>query len=336
MRIAEERHLRVKHGVFQLHAPARVFDFLALDVGVSGDGFPTPGVADREVGALIVTEAVGRSRRLAFVGVTVLLGLACLEGDVVVLIRRKRQLGRTTVGVLFVEAVGKVVFVTIRRLPIELQANQVLDQRPGDEGAGAVVVAGVGAVLEGRFAAHAAIPVGGHFAGDDVDHPAHGVGAVQRRHWPTDHLDAFDRLKRRHPALLDPGTVTVRTGRPRVLALAVDQHQRVLGGHATDADIAGTGATGHHYTRNILQGIGHITVGLVLDLLAGNHRNRRRGILDLLGETRGGNHHVVQLHGLLAFGTGLGGVQRAEGNGEAGSSKKRGHVELSLRNVKVW
>ncbi|MNP42492.1 hypothetical protein D3C76_1362630 [compost metagenome] len=41
VRLAEVRHLCVEHSVFQLHAPGRVFDLLALQVAVRGDAFPT-------------------------------------------------------------------------------------------------------------------------------------------------------------------------------------------------------------------------------------------------------------------------------------------------------
>ena len=43
-------------------------------------------------------------------------------------------------------------------------------------------------------------PFLGHLAGDDVDHAAHGVRAIQGRHRPTNHLDAFDGGHRRHEA----------------------------------------------------------------------------------------------------------------------------------------
>ncbi|MNM59032.1 hypothetical protein D3C81_702760 [compost metagenome] len=334
VRIAEERHLRIEHGVFQFHAPAGVLDLLALQVAFAGEAVPAPGMGDGEIGAVVVVATVGSARRTAFVRVALLLGLARFQGDVVVFIRGERQLGRGAVGALLVEAVDDMVFVAARTLAVQLQADQVVDQRPGDEGIGAVVVARVGAVLEGRFGADAAVPLRGNLAGDDVDHPAHGVGAVQRRHRPAHHFDTFDSFQRWHPALLDTGAVTVRASGTRVLAFAVDQHQRVLGGHAANADVAGAGATGDHHARHIAQGIGDVTVGFVLDLLAGNDRNRRRRILDLLGETRRGHHHVVQLQ-RLGLGSGVRGVQRAEGEREAGFAESRGHEDLSLRNVKV-
>ncbi|MNO53188.1 hypothetical protein D3C76_436260 [compost metagenome] len=91
-----------------------------------------------------------------------------------------------------------------------------------------------------RVQADAALELIGRALGDDVDHPAHGAGAVTRRRRPAQDLDALDRFGR-HPVGFATGvTVAVPavahgvTGAGR---LAVDEDQGVFRPHAAQVDL---------------------------------------------------------------------------------------------------
>src|SRR5690606_3607418 len=112
-----------------------------------------------------------------------------------------------------------------------------------DQGAGQVEVGGgvvaVGIVgLEGAAEGDRAGPGVQALAGDDVDHAAHGVGAVQGRHRTADDLDPLDRVQRRDVVELVAAEGVRVDVAVVVLAASVDQDQGVVGAHAAHGDRA--------------------------------------------------------------------------------------------------
>ena len=77
------------------------------------------------------------------------------------------------------------------------------------------------------------------------------------------HLDALDGRQRRRPAALHARGIGVGAGLAGVLALAVDQDQRVLGAHAAQADVLAIGAAGDHHAGHFHQRVGHVAVELL-------------------------------------------------------------------------
>src|SRR5690606_24983613 len=100
---------------------------------------------------------------------------------------------------------------------------QAFGQRTGCPCGQAVAIAGV-AVAHFAAQGHAAVPFGLCLTGDDVDHPADGLRAVQRGHRPAYRLDALDLLDA-DPAVLVVGVADGVVGGGN--APTVDQHQGV-------------------------------------------------------------------------------------------------------------
>src|SRR5690606_38076258 len=83
-----------------------------------------------------------------------------------------------------------------------------------------------------------AAPGLGDLLRDDVDHAAHGVGAIQRGGRAADDFDALDGVHRRHVAELVAAEVVGVDVAVVVLALAVDQDERVVRAHAAHGNAA--------------------------------------------------------------------------------------------------
>ena len=150
-----------------------------------------------------------------------------------------------------------------------------------------VGVARLAVLLQQRLHTHGAAPFLGYLAGNDVDHPAHGVGAVEGGHRAADHLDALDRG---HGGNEAGGGVTEAVGRDvarNVLATAVDKNQRVVAGHAADADVqvAGlAGGTAYVYALYVPQCVGQVGKGFLFQFLARDDGDRSGRGLDVLLE----------------------------------------------------
>ncbi|MPM31876.1 hypothetical protein SDC9_78433 [bioreactor metagenome] len=166
---------------------------------------------------------------------------------------------------------------------------------------------------------HRATPCLGDLAGDDVDHAAHGVRAVERGHRATDHLDAFDGGDGRNQAGERAAKTVGRDVAAGVLATAVDEQQRVIAGHAADADVQAAGlarGAAHVNAFHVLERFGQVAVLLGLQFFARDDRNGGGRLGKFLLEAGGRDHHFGQSAGDLGMR-----LQAKRGNG---SGYKRG------------
>ncbi|KAG0941779.1 hypothetical protein G6F31_014969 [Rhizopus arrhizus] len=220
------------------------------------------------------------------------------------------------IGIAVAAAIGPVG-ITAHAVGADAQA-EALAERAGERSADLLGVAAL-VVARSRVAVGGtAVPVITDAFGDDVDHAAHGVGAIQRRHRPAHHFDALD-LVRRNPVQVLASEVGAVVGRGRAAhALAVHQHQRVVGRHAAQLDLgllAGGAEAAGHAGHPAEQG-GQVVYRLALDVLAADHADAGRGILDPLLVAGGGDHHGVQILG--------GRIGGGPGGGHAGQGKQAG------------
>lgn len=123
--------------------------------------------------------------------------------------------------------------------------------------------------------------------GDDVDHPVHRVGAVDRAARAADHLDAVDVLEERVLHL------PVRAGEERrVDRAAVDQHEdraREPAREAADADRPLVRVDARHlHARGEAERVRDRGDARAADVLARDHVDRRRHLRPLLGFPRDG------------------------------------------------
>src|SRR5690606_23691444 len=106
---------------------------------------------------------------------------------------------------------------------------------------------------------------------------AHGVGTVQSGSRATDDLDTLNGFERRQEVDRSAGLTTVQTeGVVTLQGTAVDQEQGVVGSHAANADRLFDTTTGNLYARHMLQGVGEVGVGFLLQLVGGDDGNRSR------------------------------------------------------------
>ena len=158
--------------------------------------------------------------------------------------------------------------------------------------------------LQGVPGAVAHVETGSHAllalpAGDDVDHPAHGVRAVEHRRWAAHHLDPLGEHR-----LVGVGDRMAE--QPHVLRMPVDQHEHL--GRRPSADAAQADASGravrdavaHHAAsrdeqpRNLLREQRKYRRLLPADdLVAPHDRHRHRQVADVRGVARPRHHHRV-------------------------------------------
>ena len=255
------------------------------------------------VGIGAAAPAAGGRRAVADQGTAVLLGLPRLQGEILVVGGGERQAGVEVLQVFLFEAVHETVFLAAAGAAVNLQAQCVRQQRPAEAEVALLDVAGTGIVLNDGVQLHRAAPLLGDLAGDHVDHAADGVRAVQGGHGAAHHFDPLDGLQRRQPVLLETGTA-VGAGFAGGHRLAVDQDQGVLGGHAADHDVVAAiagAAAGDDHPGNIPQRVGGVLIVALLDLLARDHADRGRRVLQLLRVPRRGDRHLPQFVAVTAF-----------------------------------
>src|SRR5205085_2165976 len=112
-------------------------------------------------------------------------------------------------------------------------------------------------------------------ARDDVDDAANRVRAVERRLWTADDLDTLDELRREIGEIDLPERGTLH-------AHAIDEHLHLTGIGAADRDrgrLAEAARTSDVDARHAAQRLvdGRVTPGV--DVVTGNHRDRRAGLL---------------------------------------------------------
>ena len=224
------------------------------------------------------------------------LGCGVAEAEAILLVGRQVELGATLFAGTLRHAGGGIATTDVIALvgadigAGELRTEQALNDRTGQIETSLLRVAADivhGAGVLGRDAAGPFVTAA---TGDDIDHPAHGFRAIERGHRPADHLDPLDHRDRRQADLLAAiGTVGVdhAAGGNRP---AIDQIQRIGVIHAANADVLHIAAAGDEHTGDVTHGIGHIGVGLLLQLLAGNDRDAGRRIGDVLLVACGGHH----------------------------------------------
>ena len=180
----------------------------------------------------------------------------------------------------------------------ESQPQTALHQWAGHREVGGDVVAEVAIFLHAAAETDAAAPAGADLAGDDVDHPTKGVGAIQRGGGSADDLDALDFVQRRDVVELVAAEVIGVDVAVVVLAFAVNQHQGVVGAHAADADAALSRLVGGFadvHPFQVADGIDQRQVGALLKVGAGDDRDAGRCMGQLLLEARCGDHDGVEL-----------------------------------------
>src|SRR5690606_11773703 len=110
------------------------------------------------------------------------------------------QLGTDFKGLTLAITVVDIVFFAIGLLSIDLQAQYAILDRATQHEIALENIARAAVRLQGAIQANGAAPFLGHFAGNDVDHTAHGVGAIQRGHGAAYDLDTLNFGQGRGPA----------------------------------------------------------------------------------------------------------------------------------------
>ena len=187
-----------------------------------------------------------------------------------------------------VEAVGLVVVAIADPRKAAggdvLAAHQHAEIALGEAARQAFDMGAVAAALDGRGEPRFAM----RLAGDDVDHAAHGVGAVDRALRPAQDLDALDIVER------DGREIEFAAdGRRIVDAHAVDEHQRMAGVAAPQAHgggSAGAARLGHGHPRHRPQHLGDRGRRRLLDLIARDDRDGTARLTDRDRQVIGRDH----------------------------------------------
>ena len=245
---------------------------------------------------------------LAFVVVVCLPSTLDIQREVMVLMRGQSQAGADVLvatidgrGAALADinaiAVTQIRLLAIKQATADLQAEQAVDQRTTGVDTGVAGVAEVAILLVGVILCHRAGPLLADLAGDDVDYPAHGVGAVERRHRATDHFDALDGRQRRHEAGGGFVEAVWRDIACGVLSTAVDEDQGVLAGHAANADVEPAGLAGALAdvdAFHVAQCLRQVVVALLLQVFTADDADAGRCFGDLLFEAGGADDRVVE------------------------------------------
>src|SRR5690606_36613269 len=139
---------------------------------------------------------------------------------------------------------GDIPCIALIKAAAQSYAGTILDPPGAAAAVGASALAVVAVFLENVVHGSGGTPLVPHFLGDEIEHTAHGFGAVQGSHGPAAHLDAFNARHRRHEA---GGGLAEAVGRDvarRILTASIDQDQGVLTGHAAQADVQTAGFAG--------------------------------------------------------------------------------------------
>src|SRR5690606_942723 len=256
---------------------------------------------------LVTIQAI-KGAELAFIIVVNLPATLHIQAEIVVFMGGERQAcayvavaplnrGWAALADFDAAAVAQVRFFAIEQAAAYLQTQQTVDQRATGVEAGVAGIAEVPVFLIGVVLGDRTTPLAGNFLGDDIDHTAHGIGAVQGRHRSANHFDALDGRERRHKA---GGGLTKAVGgyvTRSILPATVDQNERVLAVHAANADIQAAGLAGTLAdidTFYITQGLSQVVVALLLQIFLTDHTDARRCLRDLLLEARGTDDGVAQ------------------------------------------
>ncbi|MNT18699.1 hypothetical protein D3C72_1539160 [compost metagenome] len=159
-------------------------------------------------------------------------------------------------------------------------------------------VSEAGVFLKRGVGAEGAAPDVADLAGDDVDHAAHGVRAIEGRDRAAHDLDALDGRHRRDEAGGGLAETVRRDRAGGVLATAVNQDQGVVRRHAADGDVQAACLARRGADIDALdvgQGLGQALVTLAFQLLARQDADRGRGLGDALLEARGGDDDIGDL-----------------------------------------
>src|SRR5690606_34815496 len=126
-----------------------------------------------------------------------------IQGKIMVFMRSEGEAGANRVVTAFNRrcttfADGAVVIETQIRGAAVIQTgtygqpHHPLNHRATGIQTGLAGIAIITVFLEGMIQADRTSPLAGDLLGNDVDHTAHRIGAVESGHWATDHLDTLN------------------------------------------------------------------------------------------------------------------------------------------------
>ncbi|MCY1409228.1 hypothetical protein D9M71_245690 [compost metagenome] len=263
---------------------------------------PLPRVAEGFLAAVDVVLVAELRGAPQIVAPAFLVAAQQVEGQVVPfrqLVAQRQAAGLPRLALDFREA---VVFLQRRGAPAQvLRAQfqaQAAAQRAARHRRQHMTIARAGIAAQRTIA----VPLRRGLAGDDVDHAAHGLGAIECRHGAADQLDALH-LVHRHPAVLviRMADHVVGGGNPP----AIDQHQGVAILHAADGDVLPPAdlAPGQGDARQAAQGFQQVGRTLGLDFLGADHGHRRWRIGHGMFGLAGGDGGRIELEGIGRAGT---------------------------------
>ncbi|MNN01642.1 hypothetical protein D3C81_1142680 [compost metagenome] len=282
---------------------------------------PLPRVAEGLLAAVEVVLVAVHAGATQLVAPAFLVAAQQVEAEVVAfrqLVAERQATGLPRLALDFRDA---VVFLQWRGAPAQVLGVQRQAEAAADRSAGHrrqhVAIARAGIATQRSHA----MPLWLGLAGDDVDHAAHGLGAVERRHGATDQFDALH-LVDRHPAVLVIRVADHVVGGGN--APAVDQHQRVPILHAADADVLPPAhlATAQDDARQAAQRLQQVGRALGLDFLGTDHGHRRRRVCHGMFALAGGDGRRIELER-------IGRERRNGGHGGKNSGQSQlAHIQL--------
>ena len=174
-------------------------------------------------------------------------------------------------------------------------------------------------------------PFVGHVLGDDVDHPARGCRAIERRPRATDDLDPFDgRGGRQVTAALARAPPVVESILRGPDGLAVDQHEDVILAKAANGDVVPTefAALFDRDTGGVAQKIGDGLDRATLEVFGVDHGDRGGRVGQQLLEPGGGQDQRAEVMRAVVL------RKCHTGQGDAGKSKGAGEMRYRTEEGK--
>jgi len=167
-------------------------------------------------------------------------------------------------------------------------------QRAGNIQFGSHVIAELALFLKGATHGNAGRRLVEVLLGNDIDHPTHGIGTIERGGRTTDHLDALNGIHGRNMVELVATEVVRVDVTMIILATPVDQDQGVIRAHTAHGNRGLAGLVAgfpHIHPFQLTHRIDHRRKRAAVQLLLTNHGNAGRSLRDLLFET-GSGHHI--------------------------------------------
>ena len=174
----------------------------------------------------VLIAAGGRRESTARRGPEFLGGAACFQHEFMVFIGREPQAQIAGLALGLAKAVQHGVFLAALIRAPELQTQSVGDQWAGQIEITLIGVACFARILKSMLSRDRTRPVFGYFAGNDIDHAAHGFGAIQRRHGAAHDFNALNGLNGRNPVIAQTfGNPAFERDTAGVLATAINHDE---------------------------------------------------------------------------------------------------------------